>query len=223
MRDTMEFYAKDNIQMMKRFPDFAPDIYQSYIAFSKAVLSDGHLSRKEKEIIAVAVSHATECPYCIDFHTRKAKKAGASLEELFEAVMVTAAIEAGGAYAHRTQMHRAYDGKIAESLYSRNDLENLNALTDLSSEIQQTARSFFRKALAAGKLDAKLKQIIAVAIAHTSECPYCIASHTEDAKNEGCSKEELAEAVIVAALLRSGGAVTHGVNMVQSFERAEEE
>ncbi|TDL80152.1 carboxymuconolactone decarboxylase family protein [Peribacillus frigoritolerans] len=219
----MGFYAIENIQLMKRFPELAPDLYQSYIAFSKAVLSEGHLTRKEKEIIAVAVSHATECPYCIDFHTKKAKKAGASLEELFEAVMVAAAIEAGGAYAHRTQMHRAYDGKLAESFYSSDDLANINTLQDLSPEIQQTARAFFSKASEEGKLTAKLKQLIGVAVAHTSECPYCIAAHTAEAKNEGCSKEELAEAVMTAALLRSGGAVTHAVNMLQSYEQSSEE
>ncbi|MFY0759359.1 carboxymuconolactone decarboxylase family protein [Metabacillus dongyingensis] len=219
----MGIYSIENIQLMKKFPELAPELYQSYIAFSKAVLNEGHLSRKEKEIIAVAVSHVTECPYCIDFHTKKAKKAGASLEELFEAVMAAAAIEAGGAYAHRTQMHRAYDGKLAESFYSRDDLANINTLTDLSPEIQQTAMAFFSKASKEGKLTAKLKQLISVAVAHTSECPYCIASHTAEAKKEGCSKEELAEAIMTAALLRSGGAVTHAVNMLQSYEQGSEE
>lgn len=72
----MGFYSPENIQLMKRFPDLAPELYQSYTAFSKAVLSDGHLTKKDKEIIAVAVSHATECPYCIDFHTKKQRKKG---------------------------------------------------------------------------------------------------------------------------------------------------
>ncbi|WP_203290066.1 carboxymuconolactone decarboxylase family protein [Metabacillus sp. cB07] len=214
----MGFYSPENIQLMKRFPDLAPELYQSYTAFSKAVLSDGHLTKKDKEIIAVAVSHATECPYCIDYHTKKAKKEGASAEELFEAVMVAAAIEAGGAYAHRMQMHRAYDGNAADAFYKSSDLADLKTMSDLTPEIGASAHAFFSKAMTAGKLSAKQKQLIAVAVAHTSECPYCIASHTAGAKQEGCSKEELAEAAMTAALLRSGGVVTHAVNMLKSFE-----
>ncbi|MFC0270669.1 carboxymuconolactone decarboxylase family protein [Metabacillus herbersteinensis] len=211
-------YPKDNIYLMKKFPDLAPEIYASYVAFSKAILQDGHLTRKEKEIIAVAVSHSTECPYCIDFHTKKAKKHGASLEELFEAVMVTAALEAGGAYAHRIHMHNSYEDKNNEALYSRVNLHNLNELTDLSTEVLHTTKAFFAAAAKAGKLTAKLKQLISVAVAHTTECPYCIESHTKKAKNEGSSKEELAEAIMVAALLRSGGAVTHATNMVKAYQ-----
>jgi AhpD family alkylhydroperoxidase len=68
----------------------------------------GKLSGKFKEIIAVAVAHATQCPYCIDVHTKNAVKAGATNEELSEAVMVTSALLAGGAYAHIANMIQSY-------------------------------------------------------------------------------------------------------------------
>ena len=73
-------------------------------AFSKAVFADGALPAKVKQIIAVAVAHVTQCPYCINGHTKAALRAGASAEELMEAIWVAAEMRAGGAYAHSTLM-----------------------------------------------------------------------------------------------------------------------
>ncbi|MFY4773521.1 carboxymuconolactone decarboxylase family protein [Metabacillus sp. RGM 3146] len=213
-----DFYSKENYKLMEKFPELAPEAYKAYQAFSQAVMSEGHLSKKEKEIIAVAVAHATECPYCIDSHTKSAKKAGATLEELFEGVMVTAALEAGGAFTHRLQMHNSYDGKKSETYYNKADLQDVFQKGDLLPEIQQSAKAFFGAATKSGSLSAKLKELIAVAIAHTTECPYCIDMHTQYAKKEGNSKEELAEAIMVASLLRSGGAVSHASNMMKAFQ-----
>ena len=69
-------------------------------------MREGGLTKKEKEIIAVAIAHVTECPYCIDSHTRKAKAEDTSLEELVEAVFVVAGVEAGGAVTHSTHMRK---------------------------------------------------------------------------------------------------------------------
>jgi AhpD family alkylhydroperoxidase len=82
----------------------APDQQTAFDAFSKAVFADGALSGKIKQIIAVAVAHVTQCPYCINGHTRAALRAGASPEELMEAIWVAAEMRAGGAYAHSTLM-----------------------------------------------------------------------------------------------------------------------
>ena len=62
------------------------------------------LSAKVKQIIAVAVAHVTQCPYCINGHTKTALRAGATPEELMEAIWVAAEMRAGGAYAHSTLM-----------------------------------------------------------------------------------------------------------------------
>ncbi|MFJ8236057.1 carboxymuconolactone decarboxylase family protein [Ureibacillus sp. NPDC094379] len=96
-----DLYAKDNMQNLAQLKDLAPDQLKAFHDFNAAVFKDGALSKKEKEIIAVAISHVTQCPYCIDSHTKTAKKAGATLEELVEAVFVTAAIEAGGTVTHK--------------------------------------------------------------------------------------------------------------------------
>lgn len=78
----------------------APAQWQGYNAWNTAVMADGALSKKHKELIAVAVALATQCPYCIDNHANAAREEGASEAELAEAALVAAAIKAGGAIIH---------------------------------------------------------------------------------------------------------------------------
>ena len=66
------------------------------------MFADGALDQKTKQLIAVAVAHVTQCPYCIEGHTKAALRRGASEEELMEAIWVAAEMRAGGAYAHST-------------------------------------------------------------------------------------------------------------------------
>jgi AhpD family alkylhydroperoxidase len=84
--------------------DLAPNQQGAFDAFGKAVFADGALTAKTKQIIAVAVAHVTQCPYCINGHTKAALRAGATPEELMEAIWVAAEMRAGGAYAHSTLM-----------------------------------------------------------------------------------------------------------------------
>ena len=78
----------------------APAAAAAFQEFSEAVFASGALSRNTKHIIAVAVAHVTQCPYCITGHTRAALQAGATNEELMEAVWVAAEMRAGAAFAH---------------------------------------------------------------------------------------------------------------------------
>lgn len=78
----------------------APGIHDAFAAFSNSVFADGALPVKVKQLIAVAVAHVTQCPYCIRGHTRAALRHGASAEEIMEAIWVAAEMRAGGAYAH---------------------------------------------------------------------------------------------------------------------------
>src|SRR5690606_25199876 len=73
---------------------------KAFREFSRAVFADGALSRKTKELIAVAVAHVTQCPYCIQGHTRAAAREGASNEEIMEAIWVASEMRAGAAFAH---------------------------------------------------------------------------------------------------------------------------
>jgi AhpD family alkylhydroperoxidase len=78
----------------------APETHDAFTKFSERVFSDGALPVKVKQLIAVAVAHATQCPYCIRGHTKAALREGATSEEIMEAIWVTAEMRAGGAYAH---------------------------------------------------------------------------------------------------------------------------
>ena len=80
--------------------DLAPEIEEAFQQFSKAVFRKGALSGKTKQLIAVAVAHVTQCPYCIRGHTKAASRAGATPQEIMEAIWVAAEMRAGGAYAH---------------------------------------------------------------------------------------------------------------------------
>lgn len=85
----------------------SPEAEAAFQAFSRAVFADGALPAKTKQLIAVAVAHVTQCPYCITGHTKAAQRAGATAEELMEAVWVAAEMRAGGAFAHSTLMLNA--------------------------------------------------------------------------------------------------------------------
>ena len=78
----------------------APDAYRAWREFGKQVFKEGALPQKTKQLIAVAVAHVTQCPYCIQGHTKQAARMGATPEELMEAIWVAAEMRAGGAYAH---------------------------------------------------------------------------------------------------------------------------
>jgi AhpD family alkylhydroperoxidase len=70
------------------------------VSFNQKVFEEGALSGKVKELIAIGAAHITRCPYCINSHVQKAKKAGATDEEIAEAVFVGIAMSAGAAVAH---------------------------------------------------------------------------------------------------------------------------
>jgi AhpD family alkylhydroperoxidase len=87
-------------ELSRKRQELAPETEKAFQAFSKQVFSDGALNAKTKQLIAVAVAHVTQCPYCIKGHTKAALRAGARPEELMEAIWVAAEMRAGGAYAH---------------------------------------------------------------------------------------------------------------------------
>ena len=87
----------------------APDTEKAFQAFSQNVFVDGALSAKTKQLIAVAVAHITQCPYCIRGHTKAALRHGVTRQELMEAIWVAAEMRAGAAYAHSTIAVTAID------------------------------------------------------------------------------------------------------------------
>jgi AhpD family alkylhydroperoxidase len=93
-------YDMSQLKKLKRFGDLVPAAWQAFQEFDKAALADGAIPAKYKELMAVAVAMTTQCPYCIEIHAKKARAAGCSEAEIAEAVMVAAALRAGGAITH---------------------------------------------------------------------------------------------------------------------------
>jgi alkylhydroperoxidase/carboxymuconolactone decarboxylase family protein len=99
---------------LARFPDIAknaPDLAQKFFDWYGAVFADGALSAREKSLIALAVAHAVQCPYCIDAYSRDALEKGSDLDQMTEAVHVAAAIRGGAPLVHGVQM-RAHASAI---------------------------------------------------------------------------------------------------------------
>ena len=103
-------YPDTTKELARKRRELAPDIYSAFRAFGERVFADGALPSKTKQLIAVAVAHVTQCPYCIRGHTELAVKKGASEAEIMEAIWVAAEMRAGAAYAHSVialdTMHR---------------------------------------------------------------------------------------------------------------------
>jgi len=108
---TDSLYARTTPEEARRRRALAPEIHAAFDGFSKAVFSDGALPEKTKQLIAVAVAHTTQCPYCIDGHAKLASRTGSSPEEIMEAIWVAAEMRAGGAYAHSALALRAIAGE----------------------------------------------------------------------------------------------------------------
>ena len=99
---TQTLYPQPDAQIAARRKQLAPVIHDAFQEFSRQVFADGALDEKTKQLIAVAVAHVTQCPYCIRGHTKAALRKGADERELMEAIWVAAERRAGGAYAHST-------------------------------------------------------------------------------------------------------------------------
>ncbi|MCB1503353.1 MAG: carboxymuconolactone decarboxylase family protein [Hyphomicrobiaceae bacterium] len=78
----------------------APQAEDAFRTFSKAVFADGALDARTKQLIAVATAHVTQCPWCIEGHVKAARHAGATDEQIMEAIWIAAEMRAGAAYAH---------------------------------------------------------------------------------------------------------------------------
>ena len=97
-------------------------------------------------------------------------------------------------------------------MYSKENLKKLKKMDDLAPELMKAFWAFDKAAVAAGAIPVKYKELIAVAVALTTQCPYCIAIHSGNARKAGANDTELTEAAMVDASLRAGGAVTHATH-----------
>ena len=99
-------------------------------------------------------------------------------------------------------------------MYDMANVKKLKALKELAPEAMAAFQAFDAAVFQDGALSSKIKELIAIAVALTTQCPYCIEIHAKKARAAGCSEAEIAEASMVAAAIRAGGAVTHATHAI---------
>ncbi|WP_305045953.1 arsenosugar biosynthesis-associated peroxidase-like protein [Geoalkalibacter sp.] len=105
------YYDPEDLNLFTSIGKDAPELARKFFDYYGAVFAEGALSAREKALIALAVAHTVQCPYCIDAYTRACLEQGSDLEEMTEALHVAGAIRGGATLVHGVQMR-----KIAEKL-----------------------------------------------------------------------------------------------------------
>ena len=106
----MNYYESKDLARFAEMGKFNKDLMDKFFAYYTAVTGvDGALTKREKALIALAVSHSKQCPYCIDAYTTACLEAGSNPEQMTEAIHVAAAMDAGITLVHGIQMHNALE------------------------------------------------------------------------------------------------------------------
>lgn len=108
---------------------------------------------------------------------------------------------------------------VDDHLYKLSHLNKLGEVKEKSPSITKKFMQFEEEVFKEGQISPKTKELIAIAVAHTTGCPYCIESHVGKYKKMGGTEEEMLEAIAVAAALKAGAAISHSVNALNAFER----
>ena len=103
------YYKPEDLSRFEEIGKEAPELARKFFDYYNAVFVDGELSEREKALIALAVAHAVQCPYCIDAYTRACLEKGSNLAEMTEALHVVTAIRGGASLVHGVQMRNIAD------------------------------------------------------------------------------------------------------------------
>ena len=98
------YYQTEDLAKLGSIGEGAPALWEHFQRWYAEVFADGALSAREKALIALAVAHSEQCPYCIDVYTRASLEQGSNLDQMTEAIQVAAAIRAGATLSHGVQM-----------------------------------------------------------------------------------------------------------------------
>ena len=98
------YYESKDLPRFAEMGAEAPELWEKFSAWYNAVFSDGALSEREKALVALAVAHAVQCPYCIDAYSQACLEKGSNPEQMTEVVHVAAAIRGGASLVHGVQM-----------------------------------------------------------------------------------------------------------------------
>ena len=110
-RKRPHYYDSDDLDRFSDMGKDAPELWRKFMDYYGAVFEEGALTKREKALIALAVSSAVQCPYCIDAYTKSSLENGADREQMTEAIHVASAIRGGASLVHGVQMRN-----VAEKL-----------------------------------------------------------------------------------------------------------
>jgi len=102
------YYNSEDLKKFGKISEFQPELGEKFFEYYNSVFKEGALTAREKSLIALAVSHAVQCPYCIDAYTVSSMEKGCDEEQMMEAVHVAGAIKGGSALVHGVQMMNKY-------------------------------------------------------------------------------------------------------------------
>lgn len=108
---------------------------------------------------------------------------------------------------------------MSKTYYDPADLRKFGNITEWDEELGNKFFEYYGKVFEEGALTAREKSLIALAVSHVVQCPYCIDAYTKDGLQRGIQKEEMMEAVHVGAAIRSGASLVHGVQMMNKYDK----
>lgn len=108
---------------------------------------------------------------------------------------------------------------MSDTYYDPADLRKFGAVTEWNKDLGNKFFEYYNSVFEEGKLSAREKSLIALAVSHAVQCPYCIDAYTKDGLQRGIDKEEMMEAVHVASAIKGGATLVHGVQMMNKYEK----
>jgi len=106
----MDYYDPKDLKRFSEMGKFSEELMKKFFDYYNAATGeDGALTKREKALIALAVAHVKQCPYCIDAYTTQCLETGADPEQMTEAIHVAASLEAGITLIHGVQMHNVLE------------------------------------------------------------------------------------------------------------------
>lgn len=108
---------------------------------------------------------------------------------------------------------------MEKTYYDPRDLKKFGNITDWNKELGDKFFEYYNSVFQEGKLSAREKSLIALAVSHALQCPYCIDAYSSDGLKRGIEKEEMMEALHVAGAIRGGSTLVHGVQMMNKVNK----
>tara|TARA_Y100001970_G_C13911270_1_gene688651 strand:- start:52 stop:741 length:690 start_codon:yes stop_codon:yes gene_type:complete len=214
-------YKDDIASYMGMLKNAAPELNEKWMNYHNVVFEDGLLSKKDKQLIALACAHITSCPYCIRSRTKLAKSCGATDEEIAETVFIAMRLSMGQPYAYSSIAFENYEKMMNKEdvtdgfFFSKNITPQIKEFHELSGEMHEKFNEFHNLVYEDGHLSKKLKKgLMGLACAILAKCSWCIRSCIRDGIKEGVTKAEITEAVNIAMVMAAGACWAHaGITM----------